>query len=73
MNKIYFFLDPKEKLLEVLKTKSIAQYAKEIAASIGNPNMYKTLHSCITWRVNRWFTPEEKLLVVRERAKKRSK
>ena len=56
-------------LHEILKTKSIGQLAKELSEETGLP--YLNLHSSITWRVNRYFTEEERKSIKKDKNKRR--
>lgn len=64
MYKKYFFLD-QINLKKVLKTKSVKELAKQFESELGFP--YQNMHACITFRINRYFSDEEKKLVKRER------
>lgn len=65
----YSFLESMD-LREILKEKSVAQLCRELSEETGID--YQTLHSCVTWRVNRHFTIDEKKMVRKDK-KKRTK
>ncbi len=65
MNRKYSFLDNHEWLKEKLMIKTVMQLAGELAEATGHDK--QKLHGCITFRINRWFTEEEKKAVKRGR------
>lgn len=67
-NKKYLFIPEGEALLEILKEKSIGDYAKELAEETGID--YRTLHSSITWKRNRYFDTEQKKQVLKSKNKR---
>ena len=65
MYKLYPFLDNLDWLKEQLQKKTIMQLAEELSLATGKDK--QSLHGCITFRVNRWFSDEEKKNVKRGR------
>lgn len=68
MHKKYHFIPEGIELLEILKEKSIGEYAKELAEQTGID--YRTLHSCITWKKNRYFDAASKKQVKKDKNKR---
>ncbi len=69
--KKYNFLDNHDWLKEMLQTKTVMQLADELSRATGHDK--QKLHGCITFRINRWFTEEEKKEVKRGRRPNRTK